>query len=211
MGMGEPMHNCRAVWDSLRGMMGVDGFGLSPRSITVSTAIGAGLLVETATRFPGVRLALSLHAADAELRKDLVPHSPSEMERTKEVVQAINEIQNGEPVWLELTMLKGVNDRPQDLESLVRFTSGLNVQVNLIPFNSMRRPLESNDGKSLPLAAQHGDLESTPLSEIYTIAQELRSRGLVVRVRHSFGDQDNAACGQLVLSSSRTPETLAEW
>lgn len=210
MGMGEPMHNCDAVWDSLRGMVGDSGFGLSPRSITVSSAIGTGSLIETAKRFPRIRIALSLHAADADLRRRLVPRSPSEMDRLKDVILTINQLQGTEPVWLEMTMLKGINDRRSDIEALVELTHGLNVQVNLIPFNPISIASPSSEENSLPLFYQHDVLESTPLDTIYAVAQELRSRGLVVRVRHSFGDEHSAACGQLALASSRITVTESD-
>lgn len=203
MGMGEPMHNCDAVWDSLSGMVGEFGFGLSPRSITVSSAIGASSLIETAKRFPRIRIALSLHAANADLRRKLVPRSPSEMDRLKDVILTINQIQKTEPVWLEMTMLKGINDSRSDIEALVELTDGLNVQVNLIPFNPIPIDLRPSGNNSFSLFPEHDVLESTPLDTIYAVAQELRSRGLVVRVRHSFGDEHSAACGQLALASSQ--------
>lgn len=210
MGMGEPMHNCESVWESLNDMIGDTGFGLSPRAITVSTAIGGGMLIETAKKFPKVRIALSLHAADGDVRRDLVPKSPSEMERMKEVIRTINRIQCGEPVWLEITMLKGVNDRTSDVAALVEFSRDLNVQINLIPYNPIRRNENSDGSKMLLLMCYGSELESTELITVYAIAQYLRDKGLVVRVRNSFGDQDNAACGQLALSHSHSINTAAE-
>jgi 23S rRNA (adenine2503-C2)-methyltransferase len=204
MGMGEPMHNCEAVWDSIDGMIGDEGFGLSPRAITVSTAIGGGSLIETATRFPSIRYALSLHSAVSGLRRDLVPKSPSEMERMREVIRSINQTQAAEPVWLEITMLKGVNDRPADVLTLLEFTRELNVQINLIPYNSTGDQANSDGTNTTPLMFNGSELESTELNEIYAIAQYLRDNGLVVRVRNSFGGQDNAACGQLALSNARS-------
>ena len=210
MGMGEPMHNCEAVWESLNGMMGDSGFGISPRAITVSTAIGGGMLIETATKFPKVRIALSLHSANADVRRELVPKSPSEMERMKEVILEINRLQGGEPVWLEITMLKGINDRPSDAEKLVEFSRELNVQINLIPYNPARQNENSGVSKTFPLMFYSSELESTDLNDIYAIAQYLRGQGVVVRVRNSFGDQDNAACGQLALSHSGVFESSDE-
>jgi adenine C2-methylase RlmN of 23S rRNA A2503 and tRNA A37 len=62
----------------------------------------------------------------------------------------------------------------------------------------------------LPLMCYGLELESTELITVYAIAQYLRDKGLVVRVRNSFGDQDNAACGQLALSHSHSINTAAE-
>jgi 23S rRNA (adenine2503-C2)-methyltransferase len=209
MGMGEPMHNSEAVWESLAGMIGDSGFGLSPRAITVSTAIGGGLLMETVSKFPRVRFALSLHSADSEVRRDLVPKSPSEMERMKEVIRSINGLQDGKPIWLEITMLKGINDRPSDIAALVEFCKEIKVEINLIPYNPIQRHENSNGSKLLPVISYDSELESTDLNSVYAAAQYLREQGLVVRIRNSFGDQDNAACGQLVLahSSSRNSTT----
>ncbi len=204
MGMGEPMHNCEAVWDSIHGMIGDFGFGLSPRSITVSTAIGGGALIETATKFASIRYALSLHSAMGDVRKDLVPKSPSEMDRLREVIRSINRIQAGEPIWIEITMLKDINDRPADAVALVQFCRELNVQVNLIPYNSIEGQENSDRSPTKPLTFNGADLQSTELKEVYAMANYLRDNGLVVRVRNSLGGLDNAACGQLALSNART-------
>lgn len=203
MGMGEPMHNCEAVWGSIGGMIGDFGFGLSPRSITVSTAIGGGALIETATKFPSIRCALSLHSAMADVRRELVPKSPSEMERLKDVIRTINQIQESNPVWLEITMLKNINDRPVDSVALVQFCRELNVQVNLIPYNSIESQKNSDRSSTKSLTLNGSGLQYTDLNEVYAMANYLRDNGLVVRVRNSFGGLDNAACGQLALSNAR--------
>jgi 23S rRNA (adenine2503-C2)-methyltransferase len=212
MGMGEPLHNIEEVWASIHCVISDKGFGISPRSVTLSTALGGTHFLETARQFPKLRLALSLHSVCSPVRKRLVPKSPSDMERLREVIREINCLQGNEPVWLEITLLKGINDTRQEQEALVRFCEGLQVQINLIPYN----PIEVSDRS---VSHQSGDprngslvvigdtlggnrFEGTGREDIFDIARFLRSHGLVVRVRHSFGDQDNAACGQLVLHQS---------
>ncbi|XZE19494.1 radical SAM protein [Pirellulaceae bacterium SH449] len=214
MGMGEPLHNVEEVWASIHGMVNDKGFGISPRSITLSTALGGTHFLETAKQFPKLRLALSLHSASSQVRKRLVPKSPSDIERLREVIREINCLQDHEPVWLEITLLKGVNDTLPDQEALVRFCDGLQVQINLIPYNPIAvtdRAVSHQSGdpehRSLAVVGNRlggNELEGTGMEDILDIARFLRSHGLVVRVRHSFGDQDNAACGQLVLHQSVT-------
>ncbi len=75
MGMGEPLHNSAAVFESLAWLISERGFGLSPRHVTVSTAGVPSGMLELARRFPRVRMALSLHSADADLRRRLVPRA----------------------------------------------------------------------------------------------------------------------------------------
>lgn len=214
MGMGEPLHNVGEVWASVHGMVSDKGFGISPRSITLSTALGGSHFLETARQFPRLRLALSLHSAIGPVRKNLVPKSPSDIERLREVIREINGLQDKEPVWLEITLLRGVNDTRQEQEALVQFCDGLQVQINLIPYNPIAdsdRAVNDQSGDtghgSLTVVSNRLEgnrLEGTGMEDIFDVARFLRSHGLVVRVRHSFGDQDNAACGQLVLHQSAT-------
>ena len=101
-------------------------------------------------------------------------------------------------------MLKDINDRPTDAEALVQFCRELNVQVNLIPYNSIESQQNLDRSSMRLLTLNDAGLQSTDLNEVYAIANYLRDNGLVVRVRNSFGGLDNAACGQLALSNART-------
>ena len=78
-------------------------------------------------------------------------------------------------------MIKGQNDRDQDICHLVELLKDIPCQINLIPTNSF-------PGSSF---------QSSPLSHIYEFKQKLTNKGLFATVRKTKGDDILAACGQL--------------
>jgi len=184
MGMGEPLANL----DNLRQAIEVLTYsGFSQRRITVSTcglvegirALAAGELT--------VRLAISLISADSEVRTRLMPINRSNpLPRLR---QALLDYQKtlGKRITLEIVLMAGINDRPEDVEALVRFVRGgdgrqpLKVLVNLIPWNSLpefpyRKP-------------EPGRIE--------WFERRLRQAGIPVTTRISRGSAVCGACGQL--------------
>jgi 23S rRNA (adenine2503-C2)-methyltransferase len=192
MGMGEPLHNATNVLESLELLTNPNLFGLPQRRITVSTIGVPQAMLQLAQRFPQVKIALSLHAAVPELRRQLVPKAVADLELLRETIRRLNEIQR-EGVWLEVVMLSGVNDSPACAQQLVRFCEGLRVEVNLIPYNPTYSP-ESQQ----PNAIQNSPvfIGSSP-SVREAFAQTLRMAGIRTTIRTSFGNEASAACGQL--------------
>ncbi len=136
MGMGEPLHNTEAVLESIEQLTSEKYFGLSPRKITVSTAGVPDQMRRLAQRFPRLRIALSLHSAEIAMRRRLVPRATSDLGLLRETVRKINDLQPSTPVWLEVVLLAGINDGPQDAAAIIEFCRGLRVEVNLIPYNA---------------------------------------------------------------------------
>lgn len=182
MGMGEPLHNTDAVLDSIHCLTEDRGFGLSPRRITVSTVGVPKQMIRLARTQPGVRIALSLHSAIPEQRRSLVPRAVGDLEKLKSTISNVNLIQAGQPVWLEVVLLSGVNDTPENRLALEAFCEGINVEVNLIPYNS----IEGTTG-----------FEPTSKEIRERFASGLRAKGIRTTIRSSFGDAQSAACGQL--------------
>ena len=89
---------------------------------------------------------------------------------------------------IEYLMLAGVNDSADDARELAAWLTGLDVHVNLIPYN----PIES---------APH--LRTTERAERDAFAEILRAAGFVTTIRYSLGADIAAACGQLVQSENR--------
>ena len=179
MGMGEPLANLRRVTEALRRIISV--MGISARSLTVSTVgIVPGIRRLAAQGWP-VNLAISLHAADDELRSSLVPinrrYPLADLERAaieyREIV--------GRRVSIEWTMMNGVNDTDEQAQLLAGFARRCRAHVNLIPLNPT------------PLTA------ATPSSKsrITDFARVLEDHGVAVTVRDTRGVDINAACGQL--------------
>ncbi|MCB0965867.1 MAG: 23S rRNA (adenine(2503)-C(2))-methyltransferase RlmN [Ilumatobacter sp.] len=181
MGMGEPMANEGRVWQSVERLHG--DFGLSARHITISTV---GLLPgirALAQRPLPVNLAVSLHAANDELRDELVPIN--RRYPIDDLVDACNEYLDvrNRRVSFEWAMIDGVNDRDRDAAELASVCKRLRLpaHVNLIPLNPT--PGYPTKGSSLKRVHEFRDL--------------LESLGANATVRQNRGTEIDAACGQL--------------
>jgi len=189
MGMGEPFANLRPVLDSLTVLHA--GFGLGARRITVSTV---GLIpgIEALARRPEpFRLAVSVHAADPELRLALMP--VEKRYPLPDLLEALRAYQaaKGRRISIEYALIDGVNDAPSQASDLVRLLSGIRVFVNLIPWN----PIPGRDWKT-----------SAP-GRTRAFLSVLESAGLRAAVRAPRGRDIAAACGQLRLERGVTETT----
>jgi len=133
MGMGEPMANYPAMWAAVERLHG--DVGLSARHLTVSTVgIVPGILRLAEERLP-VNLAVSLHAANDELRDSLVPiNRRYPLAAVVEACQAWVASKNRR-LSFEWALIDGTNDRPSDAAELARLARPLAAHVNLIPLN----------------------------------------------------------------------------
>ena len=181
MGMGEPLANLDRLLPALAEAQRPDGLGISQRRITIST-VGLPPAMERLTREnPGYHLAVSLHAADDELRTKLVPVNKSI--GLADIMAAADRYweTSGRRLTFEYVLLGGINDAPEDAAALIRLLGGRAALVNVIPYN--------------PVAG-------LPWKEPATTARErflgiLRDAGVNVQVRRRKGSRINAACGQL--------------
>jgi 23S rRNA (adenine2503-C2)-methyltransferase len=183
MGMGEPLANYDRVREAIRRM--VEVMGISARSITVSTVgIVPGIERLASEPWP-VYLAISLHAADDELRSSLVPiNRRYPIENLIEAAQHYFEAK-GRRISIEWTMMEGVNDSDDQADKLAEIARRLRAHVNLIALNPT------------PLSA-----ETPPSQEqIRAFARRLRTAGVNVTVRETRGTEIDAACGQLRIVS----------
>ena len=185
MGMGEPLLNYEAVRQALRVALARDGLGLSRRRITVSTA-GVVPRIAELGRDLGVRLAVSLHAADDATRDRLVP-----INRKWNIAALLEACRNypaGRRITFEYVLLHGVNDRPEDARRLVRLLADLPAKVNLIPFN----PWPGSEYR--PSSAER----------VRRFRRLLEAGGLEAPVREPRGRDILAACGQLASAPPRS-------
>jgi 23S rRNA (adenine2503-C2)-methyltransferase len=184
MGMGEPLLNLGELRRTLGVLTAPEGLGISPRRFTLSTGgLGAGIR-DLADHGPQLRLAVSLTTADEALRKRLMPRS-SPLPALKE---ALRYYQKKHPrrITLEAVLLGGLNTRREDAETLGSFAQGLNVVVNLIPWN----PVEGMVFEGRPLREPGG-------RELAQFTARLEERGLKVTRRYRKGRGISGACGQL--------------
>ena len=183
MGMGEPLANYPRLRESIRLM--VEEVGMSARSLTVSTVgVVPGIRRLAEEPWP-VNLAVSLHAADDELRSQLVPLNRRYPLAQVEAAASYYFQRKGRRVSLEWTMIKDVNDGPSQAEGLALIARRLRAHVNLIALNTT------------PLST---DVPSSPAA-IKRFAATLRNRGVNVTVRNTRGTKIDAACGQLRVKS----------
>ena len=187
MGMGEPLQNYGALVPALRIMLDDHGYGLSRRSVTVSTS-GVVPMIDRLRDDGPVALAVSLHAPDDALRDDLVPLNRKYP--IAELLASARRYLDRAPrdfITFEYCMLDGVNDSPAQAEALLALLRGdegrpgVPCKINLIPFN--------------PFPAS--GLKRSPADRVAAFAAVLQQGGIVTTVRKTRGDDIAAACGQL--------------
>jgi 23S rRNA (adenine2503-C2)-methyltransferase len=180
MGMGEPLANYGPVVRAVRLLLAPEGLGLSPRRITLSTSGLPDRMRRLADEHLGIRLAVSLHAADDATRTRLMPINARYP--IGEVLAAARYYaeRSGRRVSFEYVMLAGVNDRDADARRLAALLPRRIAHVNLIPYN----PTEAPFAGSAP-------------ARIARFAVLLREAGVPCSVRRSRGRDVQAACGQL--------------
>ena len=181
MGVGEPLANLDALLPALGSVTAPDGLGISARRITISTVGLPKPIRRLADQNCRYHLAVSLHAADDELRNGLVPANrktgiPAILAATDDYFQA-----TGRRVTFEYVLLSGVNDGPEHADRLAALLKGRPALVNVIPLN----PVADLPYRTPSPAA------SARFVEI------LQHAGLNVKIRYRKGDRIDAACGQL--------------
>lgn len=186
MGMGEPLANYKRVMAAVRGMITPppSGFGLSQRSVTVSTVGVVPAIHRMAEEGLQVTLAVSLHTPDDELRDTLVP--VNNRWPVAEVMDAARHYcdATGRRVSIEYALIRDVNDQTWRGEMLGRLLAqrlGPMAHVNLIPLN----PTPGSEWDASPLHQQ----------EAFVAA--VRRAGVSCTVRDTRGQEIAAACGQL--------------
>jgi len=181
MGMGEPLYNFDNLKTALKILMDGDGIAISKRKITVSTAGMADHIPELADL--GVKLAVSLHAPNNEIRNKIMPINKKYP--LEKLIAACKEYQarceRRSFITMEYVMLKGINDSEENARELMQLVKGLEVKFNLIPFHKWEgAPFEPSDKQT-----------------IKKFSKILEDNWFAAPVRRSRGEDIMAACGQL--------------
>ncbi len=182
MGMGEPLANFGPVVHATRTLAGPWGMGISARKITIST-VGMHKAIEKLAEqleLP-VTLALSLHAPNDDLRKQLIPWAQFTTIDQLVAACSIWFKKTGREITLEYILLAGVNDLPEHAQELAAVVHKLRANVNLIRYNEV---------KGLPFNRPGGD-------DVHHFQRVLREHGVNCHIRASRGRDIAAACGQL--------------
>jgi len=185
MGMGEPLLNTANVLKSVRMLNDEKMRNLGIRHITISTAGIVPGIIALANSGLKVRLAISLHAVDEELRGQLMPinqkYPAAELRKAMQEYQKIT----GDRITIEYALFGGVNDSVEHARVLVRYLKGIHVFINLIPGND----IEGRFDKPLP-------------ENVLNFRKVLETAGFESDIRQERGADINAACGQLRLKTA---------
>jgi 23S rRNA (adenine2503-C2)-methyltransferase len=181
MGMGEPMLNLDNVLKTCRIINDDYGPALSQKKITVSTVgivRGMRKFVDAAGK---LGLALSLHSADEEVRKRIMPVAAKNgLNEIMVEVRRYTKV-TGRRISFEYLLLGGVNDSISDARKLVKLIHGIPCKINLMRYN----PVDGLDFKR-------------PKEETVTRFRDyLYPRVYAVTIRESRGIDIKGACGQL--------------
>jgi len=180
MGQGEPLLNLPAVLKATRILTDAEGFGLSEKRITVSTAGIIPRMAALARAPVRPRLAVSLNASTDEQRRELMPITTKYP--LADLIAACRDypLRPWEKLTFEYVLLAGVNDSEADARRVVRLLANLNCKVNLIALNP---------GPGIPF-------ETPPRDRVLAFQQILR-RSFPCFIRKPRGRDIFAACGQL--------------
>jgi|TARA_B110000483_G_scaffold235191_1_gene306371 23S rRNA (adenine2503-C2)-methyltransferase len=183
MGMGEPLMNFNNVVAAMQLMMDDNAYGLSKRRVTLSTA-GVVPKLDKLADHVDVSLAISLHAAEDELRNELVPINRKYpiaklMESAQAYIARMPDLRR--KLTIEYTLIDQVNDRSEHAEKLAKLLADVPCKINLIPFNPF------------PLS----DYQRSSGNAIKKFQDILIQSGFTATVRTTRGEDIDAACGQL--------------
>ncbi|MGY0619481.1 23S rRNA (adenine(2503)-C(2))-methyltransferase RlmN [Lysobacter sp. A378] len=189
MGMGEPLMNFDNVVRAMSIMRDDLGYGLANKRVTLSTA-GMVPMIDKLGEVSDVSLAVSLHAANDELRTQLVPlNKKYPIDQLMAACQRYVMRKPKSSITFEYTLMKGVNDQPEHARQLARLMRQFDnatqmkdaAKVNLIPFN--------------PFPGTR--YERSTETDIRAFQKLLQQARVLTTVRRTRGEDIDAACGQL--------------
>ena len=181
MGIGEPLDNYDNMMAFIKIINDAKGLAIGARHITISTC---GLIPQMQRLMQEplqINLAVSLHAPNNAIRDQLM--NVNKVYNIEAIIQTISEYiaKTNRRVTIEYVMLKGINDSEDNAHDLASLLKGLNVYVNLIPYN------ETN----------HFEYQKSSKETILHFYDILKQHHITVTIRREFGNNIDAACGQL--------------
>ncbi|RNC79894.1 MAG: 23S rRNA (adenine(2503)-C(2))-methyltransferase RlmN [Balneola sp.] len=183
MGMGEPLHNYKAVVDSASIISDPLSIELSPKRITVSTVGLTKQIKKLADDAEPFYLAISLHAPSDEKRDKIMPINNSmDLEALEEAVRYYYR-KTERPITYEYLLFDGFNDTKEDARNLARIVKWAPSKVNIIMYNNVA-------GVELKRAREE---------RLDNFLKALIRNDVRATVRRSRGDDIDAGCGQLAI------------
>lgn len=181
MGIGEPLDNLEEVLKFIEIVTDPDYYGISARSITVSTSGIVSRIRQLADKKLQITLAISLHNPFDEERQQIMPVAKAFS--IKQLIDAAQYYfkQTGRRVTYEYAVIKGQNDQPRHAHRLGELLQNQNAHVNLIPINPV----------------QHTDFVAPSDTITKEFRNILKSYKINSTIRRELGSDIDAACGQL--------------
>ena len=181
MGTGEPLDNYENFVKFLHMISDEHGLHISQRSITASTCGIVPKMHELAEEGLQITLALSLHGSSQEKRRELMP--VANKYALPKVLEACDHYfeKTGRRVTFEYSLVKGVNDREEDIRGLTGILRHRNCHLNLIPVNPVRER----------------DYQRPTSENALEFKNKLEKNGINVTTRRTLGSDIDASCGQL--------------
>ena len=181
MGIGEPLDNYDNVIRFIKIINDAKGISIGARHITLSTCGIIPKIKDLSDLEIQINLAISLHAPNDTLRNKLMPINKAYP--LKELIKTIKDYikKTNRRVTIEYILLKDVNDKKEHAKELANLLRGMNIYVNLIPYN------ETN----------HIEFKKSDKQTIDDFYETLQQEKIQVTVRREFGSSISAACGQL--------------
>lgn len=181
MGMGEPFHNYDQTMTAVNLLNDPQGFNIGQRRLTISTVGLVPQIRRFAEENSQVNLAVSLHAADDELRSSMLP-----INKRYPLAELLNACRyylkkTNRRITFEWALIHNINDTPQQAQALTRLLQGLICHVNVIPLN----PTRGYPG------------EASTQERASAFKQQLENAGIPCTIRTRRGIDIQAGCGQL--------------
>ena len=181
MGIGEPLDNYDNVINFIKIINDPKGLAIGARHITLSTCGLIPKIYELAKLPLQINLAISLHASNNELRSKLM--KVNKVYNLSQLITAIKDYikETNRRVTIEYVMLNMVNDNEENAIELAKLIKGMNVYVNLIPYNE----------------TSHIAFKKSSKNRVMKFYDTLKKNNINVTIRKEFGSKISAACGQL--------------
>ena len=191
MGMGEPFLNYDNVLKSVKIFNDHKYFNIGVRSISISTSGIIEGIKKISDESLHVNLAISLHAPNDKLRRELMPIDKKYP--LGQVLKAVDEYikKTNRKVMFEYVLIKGVNDSDECAEELAKIMNKKLYFVNLILYNETH---STGSGQAVIFKAS----ETKRVEKFRAILERLKIR---YTQRYRFGDDINAACGQFATNT----------
>ncbi len=181
MGMGEPLINYDNVKKSIDILTSSEGKGLSPARITLSTVGIVQGIRRLADEGFKCGLAISLHSADEEKRKKIMPVTTSNTLLELQDALRYYVEKTKSRITIEYLLLDKINDSQNDAMKLAQFCRAFPVKINIIEYNTTDSEFVGSNPEKKEIFVNY-----------------LESKNLIVNIRHSRGQDISAACGQLL-------------